>query len=120
MTRLPGNCVFRVDFTDLTLALPELPPELDGLTILVLSDLHFHGTPARPFFDRIIDELTAAPIMMDVEFTERTKTFGWGSFDPAVWQEQIDLNDALKQFPAGKPKPMREILNPGRASRFAR
>jgi NitT/TauT family transport system substrate-binding protein len=50
------------------------------------------------------DELAAAPIMMDVEFTERTKTYGWGSFDPAVWQEQIDLNDALKQFQAGKPK----------------
>src|SRR5580704_95168 len=50
------------------------------------------------------DELAAAPIMMDVEFTERTKNFGWGSFDPAVWQEQIDLNDELKQFPAGKPK----------------
>lgn len=50
------------------------------------------------------DELAAAPIMMDVEFTERTKTYGWGSFDPAVWQEQIDLNDALGQFHAGKPK----------------
>ena len=42
--------------------------------------------------------------MMGVEFTERTKTFGWGSFDPAVWQDQIDLHDELKQFPAGKPK----------------
>jgi predicted MPP superfamily phosphohydrolase len=61
VTRLPGNCVFRVDFTDLTLALPELPPEWEGLTILMLSDLHFHGTPARPFFDRIVDELVAAP-----------------------------------------------------------
>ena len=50
------------------------------------------------------DELAAEPIMMSVEFTERTKTAGWGSFDPAVWQEQIDLHDALKQFPAGKPK----------------
>jgi NitT/TauT family transport system substrate-binding protein len=50
------------------------------------------------------DELAAAPIMMDVEFTERTKTFGWGSFDAAVWQEQIDLHDKLNQFPAGKPK----------------
>ena len=50
------------------------------------------------------DELVAAPIMMSVEFTDRTKTYGWGSFDPAVWQEQIDLYDALKQFPAGKPK----------------
>ena len=50
------------------------------------------------------DELAAVPIMMNVEFTERTKSHGWGSFDPAVWQEQIDLHDDLKQFPAGKPK----------------
>ena len=50
------------------------------------------------------DELAAAPIMMNVEFTERTKALGWGSFDSAVWQEQIDLHDELKQFPAGKPK----------------
>jgi NitT/TauT family transport system substrate-binding protein len=49
------------------------------------------------------DELAAAPILFNVEFTDRTKTFGWGSFDPAVWQEQIDLLDSLKQFPAGKP-----------------
>jgi predicted MPP superfamily phosphohydrolase len=61
VTRLPGNCVFRIDFTDVTLALPELPAEWEGLTILMLSDLHFHGTPSRPFFDRIVDELTAAP-----------------------------------------------------------
>jgi len=50
------------------------------------------------------DELLAAPIMFGVEFTDRTKTFGWGSFDPAVWREQIELLDALKQFPAGKPQ----------------
>lgn len=50
------------------------------------------------------DELEALPIMLSVEFTERTKTFAWGSFDPAVWQEQIDLHDDLKQFAAGKPK----------------
>jgi NitT/TauT family transport system substrate-binding protein len=39
-----------------------------------------------------------------VEFTARTKDHGWGSFDPAVWQAQIDQYDELKQFPAGKPK----------------
>ena len=50
------------------------------------------------------DELAAAKIMMGVEFTERTKTFAWGSFDPKVWQDQIDLHEELKQFPAGKPK----------------
>jgi uncharacterized protein len=60
-TRLPGNCVFRVDFTDLTLAPPGLPPEWDGLTLLALSDLHFHGTPSRAFFDRVLDELASVP-----------------------------------------------------------
>jgi NitT/TauT family transport system substrate-binding protein len=50
------------------------------------------------------DELVAEPIMLSYEFTDRTKTFGWGSFDTAVWQEQIDLQDELKQFTAGKPK----------------
>lgn len=50
------------------------------------------------------DELVAAAIMLSYEFTDRTKTYGWGSFDPAVWEEQIDLFDALKQFTAAKPK----------------
>jgi NitT/TauT family transport system substrate-binding protein len=51
------------------------------------------------------DELAAVPVMLAVEFTESTKSEGWGSFDPKVWREQIDLYDALNQFPAGKPKP---------------
>ncbi|MBN9122226.1 MAG: metallophosphoesterase [Planctomycetes bacterium] len=61
LTRLPGNCVFKIDLTDLTLALPNLPSEWDGLTLLLLSDLHFHGTPSRAYFDRVLDELTVGP-----------------------------------------------------------
>ena len=60
--RVPGNCAFTFDITDLTLALPDLPPEWDGLTLLHLSDLHFHGTPSRAYFDRLIDELAAGPV----------------------------------------------------------
>lgn len=60
--RLPGLDTFRVDFTRLTLALDGLPPAWDGLTVLLLSDLHFHGTPARCFFDAVIDTLTAGPV----------------------------------------------------------
>jgi predicted MPP superfamily phosphohydrolase len=55
--RLPLNCVYRVDLTDLRLALPDLPPEWEGLTILHLSDLHFHGTPSRVFFERVLAEV---------------------------------------------------------------
>lgn len=61
LTRLPFNGVFRVDFTELTLAPPRLPAAWDGLTILLLSDLHFHGTPSRAWFERIIDELEKMP-----------------------------------------------------------
>ncbi len=57
LTKLPGNGVFRVDFTDLTLAPRDLPPEWDDLTILLLSDLHFHGSPSQAFFHRVIDEI---------------------------------------------------------------
>ncbi len=62
LTRLPGNGAFKFDLTDLTLALPDLPPEWDGLTILLLSDLHFHGTPSRAYFERVLDELTTGPV----------------------------------------------------------
>jgi predicted MPP superfamily phosphohydrolase len=61
LTRLPGNCVFRLDVADLTLALPGLPAEWEGLTILALSDLHFHGTPARVYFERMVEELLRFP-----------------------------------------------------------
>ena len=50
------------------------------------------------------DELVAAPIMFSFEYTPRTASYGWGGFDPQVWQDQVDLYDQLKQFPGGKPK----------------
>jgi predicted MPP superfamily phosphohydrolase len=62
LTRVPGNGVFKLDITDLTLALPNLPPEWEGLTILHVTDLHFHGTPSREYFDRIFAELCAGPV----------------------------------------------------------
>src|SRR5262249_31163814 len=51
---LPGNQIFQVEFTDLTLNLPGLPDAWDGLTILHLSDLHLHGTPDREFHQHVI------------------------------------------------------------------
>jgi predicted MPP superfamily phosphohydrolase len=56
LTRLPGNDVFRVDFTEKHLRLPRLPAAWDGLTILHLSDLHLNGVPDRRFFEHVMDE----------------------------------------------------------------
>jgi predicted MPP superfamily phosphohydrolase len=55
--KLPFNDVFKVDFTEITLALPNLPPELNGLTILHLTDVHYHGTPSRSFHERVMHEI---------------------------------------------------------------
>jgi predicted MPP superfamily phosphohydrolase len=52
---LPGNQIFQVDLAERTLCLPQLPPEWEGLSILHLSDLHFHGSPDRPFFQHVMD-----------------------------------------------------------------
>src|SRR5687768_5147831 len=52
----PFNDVFKVEFNQKTLALPQLPPAWDGLSILHLSDLHLCGTPDRRFHQFVIDE----------------------------------------------------------------
>jgi len=61
LSTLPFNDVFKVDFTELSLALEKLPAAWEGLRIDVLSDLHFCGTPSKAFFDRVIDRLTEGP-----------------------------------------------------------
>src|SRR5262245_4544588 len=59
LTSVPFNRPFHVDFTTLTLALPELPAAWDGLSILHLSDLHFIGTPAAEYFEWVFDKCMA-------------------------------------------------------------
>ena len=51
----PFNQVFEVEFSEKTLALPQIPAAWDGATILHLSDLHFCGSPSR-HFHRIVCE----------------------------------------------------------------
>ncbi len=61
MTTLPLTDCFTVELTHQTLAVPGLPAALDGLTLLVVSDLHWHGTPSRAWFDAVFDHLCALP-----------------------------------------------------------
>lgn len=50
------------------------------------------------------DEIEGTSTLMKFVFTATTKAGGWGTFDPAVWQDQIKLYDELGQFSAGAPK----------------
>ncbi len=51
LASLPGNQICTVEFNEKYVRFPELPPALDGLTILHVTDLHFHGIPAREFYE---------------------------------------------------------------------
>ena len=50
------------------------------------------------------DEVDAAAVMLQYAFSEKTKTEGWGTMDPVIWQDQIDLYAKLGQFSKRTPK----------------
>jgi NitT/TauT family transport system substrate-binding protein len=50
------------------------------------------------------DEIEGSTALLKFVFNAKTKANGWGTFEPAVWAEQIALWDDLKQFSAGPPK----------------
>lgn len=74
---LPGNQVFQVDFHELTLALPRLPPEWDGLSILHLTDLHLCGTPDRAFYQFVFDRCLQAGVPDLVALTGDVVDSSW-------------------------------------------
>ena len=50
------------------------------------------------------DEREALDAMLKFSFSPRTKTEGWGTMDPAIWQDQINTYAELGQFSKRVPK----------------
>ncbi len=50
------------------------------------------------------DERVAIDVMLDYSFGGQAAAQGWGSMDPAVWKEQVDMYAQLGQFTARTPK----------------
>ncbi len=55
------------------------------------------------------DERAAADVMLDYCFDEHTGAGGYGTMEPAVWQDQIDLYAGLGQFTKAVPR-MDEVM----------
>ena len=55
------------------------------------------------------DEREALDAMLRFAFSPRTRAEGWGTMDPAVWQEQISLYAELGQFSKRVPK-LEEVM----------
>lgn len=55
------------------------------------------------------DERVALDVMLEYAFSDRTRAEGWGTMDPQVWQEQIDLYSQLGQFSRRTPR-LEEVM----------
>ncbi len=60
--------MFNLSVTEKVLQLPRLDPQLNGLTIAHLSDLHFTGRITREFFEMVVDQTN----QMDVDLVAIT------------------------------------------------
>jgi predicted MPP superfamily phosphohydrolase len=56
---LPGNEQFTIDVSTKTYVLPNLPSCWDGLTLVHLSDCHFHSGVTRAYFEAVCDQAAA-------------------------------------------------------------
>lgn len=75
-----GNELLHIDVQRKTLRLPNLPPELAGLSIAHLSDLHMAGQVGREYYDVVVEETNAlAPdlIVITGDILEKERCLPW-------------------------------------------
>ena len=77
---LPGNQIFQLHVQRKTLSLPQLPRELDGLSIAHLSDLHMIGDLTQEFYREVVaatNELTPDIVCLTGDILERERCLPW-------------------------------------------
>ncbi len=80
LLRLPGNESLRLELTDLAVELPRLPPQLDRLRLVHLSDLHLSGRIPRRYFEHVIDvvnELEPDFVLLTGDIVENSAGLRW-------------------------------------------
>jgi predicted MPP superfamily phosphohydrolase len=78
--RLPRNEILQLEITDKALEIPRWPAALDGLVIAHLSDFHFSGAVALPYFREVVDAanaLQADLVAVTGDVLDRAACFEW-------------------------------------------
>ena len=78
--RLPGNEVLRLSVHEKHLVLPRLDPQLAGLRITHLSDLHLTGQLSLPFYHEVVrlaNEWPADLVVLTGDIVEKVKCLDW-------------------------------------------
>jgi uncharacterized protein len=77
---VPFNEVMQVEFVEKKVRIANLPPELDGMRIVHLSDLHLSGRVEPAFFVevmRVVNELNADLILLTGDVFDYAKCLPW-------------------------------------------
>jgi len=80
LTTFPGNQVCELDFVERTYELPRLPKEMDGLTIMHLTDWHFIGTIDLPYYEfatKLAVETNADMVVFTGDLLDQQKLIEW-------------------------------------------
>lgn len=80
LSLVPGNEILKLQVARKTLRLPSLPPELAGITITHLSDLHFTGEIGWEYYDHVVDEanrLQSDVLILSGDIIESTECESW-------------------------------------------
>ncbi len=80
LVHLPGNESLDLHLTERGLDVPRLPPALEGLSIVHLSDLHLTGKVGKPFFDEIVrasNALEPEIVALTGDLVEKTRCIDW-------------------------------------------
>jgi hypothetical protein len=80
LVRLPGNQTLHLDLQERAIAVPRLPPALDGLSLAHLSDFHFSGRVGKPYFQEVVrlcNELRPDLALLTGDFIDRAKCLDW-------------------------------------------
>ena len=80
LMRLPGNQVWSVEQVRREIGIVDLPPALDGMTIVHVSDLHFTGRVDRSYFTRVVEminRLEPDVIAITGDVVDRADCLSW-------------------------------------------
>ena len=80
LVHLPRNEILQLDLTERVIDVPRLPPALDGLSIVHLSDFHFTGHVGKVFFDEVVrlsNELDPDLVAITGDLVDRAACIDW-------------------------------------------
>jgi predicted MPP superfamily phosphohydrolase len=80
LVRLSGNEILSLDVTERAIDVPRLPPALDGLSLVHLSDFHFTGRVAMDYFREVVrhsNELDPDLVAVTGDLVDRPRCIDW-------------------------------------------